>query len=205
MEEKAKPEKIKEGDANALDRFVEKLKVEIKELSAQKDNLQSQILDAKVRDEREKKTEAGDVQRQIYDEEERLRIMDDNLKSRTTGIERQESGLEKREADLEKRELEVVDLDKAKAQFQQERSNFNLYKYNVEKELDEAKITIQESNVVGEKITADRQKVEADNILVTRKIKYWNDEIGKLEADKKAFQIERENVEGLKQKEVQHV
>jgi hypothetical protein len=72
-----------------------------------------------------------------------------------------------------------------------------VYKNTVEKDLIQAKETIAEAQEVFDKIDAEKLMMSGREAAVKIQEKIWNDEIGKLEADKKAFQLEKENILGL--------
>ncbi len=105
---------------------------------------------------------------------------------------------------LEEREKETVDLDIKKKVLIEERSNFFKYKFDIERELEKAKTTIEEAKAVETDYKLKEDALRAREIKIQKLEKYWNDEIGKLENEKISFQREKENILGLKTVEVKN-
>jgi chromosome segregation ATPase len=174
------------------------LKKEVEKLQIEASNLQAQKHTEEVAKESQQKLEKLDVQKQVLGEEQRINNLKSELDSRTTAVIQQEERLRERLADLEKREMELVDIDKKRAELNQERANFNMYKYNIERELDQAKITIADANVCQEKLDAERFTIDGRDKHLKEQEKWWNDRIGELEEKEKQVKIEVQHLEGLK-------
>jgi chromosome segregation ATPase len=109
-----------------------------------------------------------------------------------------ERTLHSRTIEVEKREQKLIDLESKIDDLNKQRANFELYKSSLNKELDEAKVIIAEADASFEKIQIEKDMLAGREIKVKEQEKIWNDEIGKLEKDKRDFQMEKENIVGLK-------
>src|SRR3990167_1413423 len=107
------------------------------------------------------------------------------------------------EREIEGREQKTLNLETLIAGLNKQRANFEEYKTDIENKLEEAKITIAEANAIFEKIEIEKQMLLGRETKLKELEKYWNDLIGMLEAEKKQFQIEKENFIGLGKSKVE--
>jgi hypothetical protein len=170
------------------------IKKDVEKYQMMKSNLETQIHSLEIQKEATGRIQAVEMKNQIAQEEARLAIKESKIKEKQETIDFQEKALQERIRTLERRELEMVDVDAKKRELANERSNFFKYKYGIELEMEKAKIIIQEANQKDQELNIKSESLVVREKGIAKQEKYWNDAIGKLEQDIKAFEIERQNV-----------
>jgi len=173
---------------------LEIIKKDVEKYQMMKSNLESQIHSLEIQKEATGRIQAVEMKNQIAQEEARLRTLESKIKEKQETIDYQEKALQERIRTLERRELEMVDVDAKRRELVNERSNFHKYKYDVELELDKARIIIAEANQKDQELAVKSESLVVREKGIVKQERYWNDAIGKLEQDIKAFEVERQNV-----------
>ena len=169
---------------------VGRLQIAVSNLLAQKHSLEiKESLDDRLAD--------GERFNKFADEERRIEIKRIEAEKRIDTAEICERKLNDRTIEVERREQKTMNLEVLISDLNKQRANFEIYKTSVNDQLESAKITIAEANASFEKIEVEKQMLTGRERVVKDKEKYWNDLIGKLEEDRKKFQIEKENFIGL--------
>lgn len=169
------------------------LEKEVKELKIQKSNLEADVHTLQIKQEGDRKSQELDIKRKSNLEKEKNIQEINRLKILQSQVDYQSQRLKDRVSEVEKREQELIDLDKRKLVLKEERDRFNMYKVQVAKDVEKAKITIAEADAREEAIQSSLRSIEFREQNVLKQEKYWNDKIGELEANIKQFNIEREN------------
>jgi len=180
-------------DLSTLKLASDTLKKEIERLGNLKVNLEAEVNSLEFKKENTAKFDKVDVQKQAYDEEQRLNKKRDEIASRSDAVDRRELSFKDRIKVIEGRELAFLDLEEKRKTLMEERSNFFKYKYTIERELEKAKIVIEEAKAIETDFTVKEGALRAREIALQKKEKYWNDIIGKLEYDKEEFEIYKQN------------
>ena len=170
------------------------IKKDVEKYQMMKSNLETQIHSLEIQKEATGRIQAVEMKNQIAQEEARLRTLESKIKEKQETIDYQEKALQERIRTLERRELEMVDVDAKRRELVNERSNFHKYKYEVELELDKARIIIAEANQKDQELAVKSESLVVREKGIVKQERYWNDAIGKLEQDIKAFEVERQNV-----------
>lgn len=173
---------------------LEIIKRDVEKHQMMKSNLETQIHSLEIQKEATGRIQAVEMRSQIAQEETRLKTLESKIKEKQETIDFQEKALQERIRTLERRELEMVDIEAKKRELANERSNFFKYKYGIELELERAMIIIQEAKQKGQELNIKLESLVVREKGIVKQEKYWNDAIGKLEQDIKAFEIERQNV-----------
>jgi len=173
------------------------LEEEIKRLQIIQNNLEAQAHTSQIKDEAENKQAVAQKMTECAVEERRIESLRINAEGRIDVAEELEKKLNVRTTELDNREQRLSDVEGKINDLNTQRMNFEVYKNTVEKDLIQAKETIAEAQEVFDKIDAEKLMMSGREAAVKIQEKIWNDEIGKLEADKKAFQLEKENILGL--------
>ena len=169
---------------------VSRLQIIVSNLLAQKHSLEiKESLDDRLAD--------GERFNKFADEERRIEIKRIEAEKRIDTADICERKLNDRTIEVERREQKTMNLEVLISDLNKQRANFEIYKTSVNDQLESAKITIAEANASFEKIEVEKQMLTGRERVVKDKEKYWNDLIGKLEEDRKKFQIEKENFIGL--------
>ena len=169
---------------------VGRLQIAVSNLLAQKHSLEiKESLDDRLSD--------GERFNKFADEERRIEIKRIEAEKRIDTADICERKLNDRTIEVERREQKTMNLEVLISDLNKQRANFEIYKTSVNDQLESAKITIAEANASFEKIEVEKQMLTGRERVVKDKEKYWNDLIGKLEEDRKKFQIEKENFIGL--------
>ena len=191
-------------DLSTLKLASDTLKKEVERLNNLKVNMEAEIHALEFKKENVAKLDKVDIKKQVYDEEVRLNKKASELDSREQALTNRETSFKDRLKMLEEREQSLLNLEEKKKELAEERSRFFKYKFDLERELETAKITIEEAKAIENDYTIKENALKAREIKIQKQEKYWNDEIGKLEHDKKEFQMEKENILALKQMEVKN-
>lgn len=196
-------EKIEErvSEIETLKKIKKSLEEEIAKLQVIHNNLDAQRHTAQIKDEQDLKLKDAELMTKYTVQERQIEARRIEVEGRIGLLEELERKLNDREKQVEQREQKLIDLESKIAELNNQRVNFEAYKRQVENDLSEAKEIIAEADVAFEKIQAEKDALSGREAKVREQEKIWNDEIGKLEADKKQFQIERENFIGLGKKE----
>jgi len=197
MKEKTEKEIV---DIKNLREVKKSLEEEITKLQKIQNNLEAQSHTAQIKGEQDDKIKNAERMTKYALEEDRIESKRIAIEVRIDTAETLERKLNDREREVEKREQRTLDLENKLADLNNQRSNFENYKVSINAQLDQAKETIAESQEIFDKIDAEKAMLAGREAAVKVQEKIWNDEIGKLEADKKAFQLEKENLIGLNSK-----
>ncbi len=197
MKEKTEKEVVEIKNLKAVKKSLEE---EIIKLQKVQNNLEAQAHTAQIKGEQDDKIKNAEKMTKYAQEEDRLEAKRIDVESRIDIAESFERKLNDREKEIEKREQRTLDLEAKVADLNSQRSNFEQYKVSINAQLDQAKETIAESREIFDKIESEKVMLAGREAAVKVLEKTWNDEIGKLEADKKAFQLEKENLIGLNTK-----
>ena len=183
------------SEIDIVKQAVEVLKEEVKRLQILKSNTEADIHSLNIQKENSGKIEEINNRNKLFEIEAQLNVKEDKIKISLDELKRKEIHFEDRIRELEKRENEVVDLSAKKAELNKERSNFNIYKFNIERELENARIIIQEAAQKEEEYKIKSEDLKAREKSIIKQERHWNDAIGKLEQDIKQFEIEHQNKE----------
>lgn len=195
-------EEVKEklSDIDSLKKIEKNLKEEISRLQAIQGNLDAQAHTAGIKGEQDDKIKNAERMTKYALEEDRIESKRIAAEARIDTAETLERRLNDREKEVEKREQKTLDLENKVADLNNQRSNFENYKVSINAQLDQAKETIAEAAEIFDKIESEKIMLAGREASVKVQERTWNDEIGKLEADKKVFQMEKENLIGLNSK-----
>lgn len=185
------------SEIESLKKIEASLKEEIAKLQAIFNNLDAQRHTAQIKDEQDDKIKTAETMNKYAAEDRKLEIKRIEVEKRIDIAETTETNLKNREIEVEKREQRLVDLEDRIDNLNKQRSNFEMYKVNIEKDLVEAKEVIAQADEAFAKIANERDMLVGREVKIKEQEKLWNDEIGKLEAEKKIFEIEKENFIGL--------
>ncbi len=185
-------------EIETLKKIKKSLGEEIAKLQIVQNNLEAQSHTAQIKGEQDDKIKNAERMTKYAQEEDRIEAKRIEVEGRIDVVETLERKLNNREKEIERREQRTLDLEDKLADLNNQRSNFENYKVSINAQLDQAKEIIAESQEIFDKIDAEKAMLVGREIKVKEQEKIWNDEIGKLEADKKAFQLEKENIIGLK-------
>lgn len=188
------------SDIDTLKKIKESLEEDIAKLQIAHNSLEAQEHTAQIKDEQDEKIKNVETMNKYAAEERRIESKRIEAEKRIDTAEILEQKLNSREKEVENREQKLIDLENKIVDLNRQRSDFQLYKNGVEKELDEAREIIAQADEAFAKIQSEKDMLAGRETKVKIQEKYWNDEIGKLEADKKQFQLERENFIGLDKK-----
>ena len=170
---------------------VSRLQIAVSNLLAQKHSLEiKESLDDRLAD--------GEKFNKFAAEERRIEIKRIEAEKRIDTADICERKLNDRTIEVERREQKTMNLEVLISDLNKQRANFEIYKTSVNDQLESAKITIAEANASFEKIEVEKQMLTGRERVVKDKEKYWNDLIGTLELDKRNFEVEKENLLGLK-------
>ena len=200
MEKTGKQEKLREklSEIETLRQIKKNIQEEISGLQITLSNLQAQKHTEQIREIQDVGMADNDKMNKYAAEERRIEIKRIEAEKRIDIAEICDRKLNDRTIEVEKREQKLINLETLIADLNKQRANFEIYKTSVNDQLEAAKITIAETNAVFEKIEMEKQMLVGREKEVKRQEQYWNDVIGKLEQDKKIFEIEKENFLGLK-------
>ena len=174
---------------------LEGLKKDIEKYQTIKSNLLSDIHSAEIQKENKDNVNTVGLLNKVHEREIAVKVREDKIQSRIEDVERKETSLKDRVRDLEKREQNYLDLEEKRAKLNEERSNFNIYKFNVERELEKARIIIEEASQKGSELKVKEESLRAREKGILKQEKSWNDRIGELEIERKKFEIETQNKE----------
>ena len=181
---------------------LKKIKVNVQEeigrLQTTLSNLQAQQHSAAIKESFDERTTDNEKMNKYAAEERKIEIKRIEAEKRMDVVEICERKLNDRTIEVERREQKLINLEDLISDLNKQRANFEMYKTSTNDQLEAAKITIIETDAIFEKIHAERQELAGRERVVVEKERYWNDTIGKLEHDKKIFEMEKENFEGLK-------
>lgn len=165
-------------------------------------NLQAQEHTAQIKDEQIDRKKETELLNKYADESRKIELKRIEAEKRIDLSDSLEKSLNSRESEIEKRESRTVDLEAKESQLNKQRANFEIYKTSVLDQLMKAQETIAEANAVFNKIETEKDMLIGREKKIKEQEKYWNDCIGMLEEDKRRFEIEKENILGLKKAEV---
>lgn len=197
MKEKTEKEIV---DIKNLREVKKSLEEEITKLQKIQNNLEAQAHTAGIKGEQDDKIKNAERMTKYALEEDRIEEKRIEVEGRIDTAETLERKLNDREREIERREQRTLDLEAKMSDLNAQRSNFENYKVSINAQLDQAKETIAESQEIFDKIDSEKNMLAGREAAVKVQEKIWNDEIGKLESDKKAFQLEKENLIGLNSK-----
>lgn len=181
-----------------LNETIKVLSEKVRNLETRENNLQDSIHRAGVKKEQDTRIEATKTSIKLIEDRKKLESDRSTFESgkRTYDISKDE--LNRRFHDLEAREKEIVDIDKSHKKLNEERQRFDHYKFNVERDLEQAKITIVEAGVQEDKLEAIRSGIEGAKITLEEKRLEIDAERGELNEREKTIQAEIEHLEGLR-------
>ena len=180
---------------------IKNLEEKIKQLEIRESNLNAQMHSKQIEFESSRKMDELDARTRLQKERDAITTKADGISARYSQLEIEEEKFRERKIMLEKREEELIIIEKERVELNQERSNFNVYKFNVERELEQAKIVIADANAAAEKLEMYEEDLKGREAKVKQQEKFWNDRIGEVEKKEKELRIMQENFEGLKQAE----
>ena len=172
----------------------EVLEKQVEGLKIVESNTQAQIHQSTIAHEQNMKREREAIRKKETETEHSVQSKLSQIKSRENALEDKEELFRSRIQGIEKREQELLMIDDKRKLIQIERSNFNKYKFDTERELDKAKELIEESKCLGEKHKSKEDELKTREMRVAEIEREWNDRIGKLEIDEKKFEIYKQNV-----------
>jgi chromosome segregation ATPase len=199
MQKKDK-EEIKESvsEIETLKSIKKSIEEEISKLQKIHSNLEAQAHTAQIKDDSERGIANAEKMTQYAMEERRIEQLRISAEGRISLAEDSERKLSEREKEVERRENKTTDLEGKIDDLNKQRVNFESYKVSVSAQLDQAQATINEAKETFDKIESEKMMLAGREARVKEMEKVWNDDIGKLEEDKRQFQIEKENIIGLK-------
>jgi len=184
-------------DIDTLKRIKVALEEDIKKLQIVQNNLEAQNHTAQIKNEEEDKQMVAEKMTRFAEEERRIENLRISAEARIDTAEELERKLKARAVEVEKREQRSAELDTKANELNIQRMNFEAYKNGIEKQLDGAKETIARAQESFDVVQSKEMMLAGREAKIKEQEKIWNDEIGKLEADKKSFQLEKENILGL--------
>src|SRR3990167_2541235 len=190
-------------EIETLKQIKKNIQEEIGKLQITLGNLQAQAHTEQIKKEQDIGMQDNERMNKYAVEERKIEAKRIEAEKRIDIAETIGSKLNDREREVERREQKTLNLEALIADLNKQRANFEEYKTNIEKELEQAKITIVETSAVFEKIEIEKQMLLGRETKLKELEKYWNDLIGMLEAEKKQFQIEKENFIGLGKSKVE--
>ena len=184
-------------EIETLKQIKKNIQEEIGKLQITLGNLQAQAHTEQIKKEQDIGMQDNERMNKYAVEERKIEAKRIEAEKRIDIAETIGSKLNDREREVERREQKTLNLETLIAGLNKQRANFEEYKTDIENKLEEAKITIAEANAIFEKIEIEKQMLLGRETKLKELEKYWNDLIGMLEAEKKQFQIEKENFIGL--------
>ena len=184
-------------EIETLKQIKKNIQEEIGKLQITLGNLQAQAHTEQIKKEQDIGMQDNERMNKYAVEERKIEAKRIEAEKRIDIAETIGSKLNDREREVERREQKTLNLETLIAGLNKQRANFEEYKTDIENKLEEAKITIAEANAIFEKIEIEKQMLLGRETKLKELEKYWNDLIGMLEAEKKRFQIEKENFIGL--------
>lgn len=181
-----------------LTETIKVLTEKVTNLQIREQNLNNDIHSLQVQKDQVNRNEDTKVSIKLIEGNQKLEADRAELERSRNSFELRETEIEKRIRDVEAREKEVVDIDKSYKALGDERQRFNHYKFNIERELEEAKITIEEAKVEQDRLEGIKREIEGNEVLLKNKWNDFHDSIGELEEKRKSVQMEVEHLEGLK-------
>lgn len=194
MDENTKQEIV---EIESLKKVKEGLEGEISRLQIVLNNLDAQAHTTQIKNEQDIKIQDAEKMNQYAAQERQIEIKRIGAEKRIDIAESMENKLNDREKEIVRREQKLIDLEDKIADLNRQRSNFEMYKVGIEKDLAEAKEIIAQADEVFAKIQIEKDMLTGREVKVREQEKHWNDCIGLLEEEKKKFQIEKENFIGL--------
>lgn len=137
----------------------EQLETDIKTLQARKENLEGQVRQAQIQLEAEKKYKNVELNRQYEGKEEEFEKRENKLNILKDSLELKEKSIEDRIKNVEAQEKKVGIYEELMKNLDKERRDFMVYKTNVEKELEKARITIEESKHIARSYEKEEQSL----------------------------------------------
>jgi len=190
-------------EIETLKQIKKNIQEEIGKLQITLGNLQAQAHTEQIKKEQDIGMQDNERMNKYAVEERKIEAKRIEAEKRIDIAETIGSKLNDREREIERREQKTLNLETLIAGLNKQRANFEEYKTDIENKLEEAKITIAEANAIFEKIEIEKQMLLGRETKLKELEKYWNDLIGMLEAEKKQFQIEKENFIGLGKSKVE--
>ena len=190
----------KSKDIGVLSKTIEVLEEKVKSLQIKESNYDATMHTKKVKDETDDKIKQIELQRKYNEINVEKGKVREEYAARFTDLATKEEFYKKRMHDLENREQQLLYLEDMKKDLDQQRSNFNKYKYDVGVQLEQANITIAEAAAIKEEIETDNIALAGREKRVAELEEEWNDRIGELEANEEKFRVEQENARvGMKE------
>src|SRR3990167_10998377 len=125
---------------------IKNLEEKIKQLEIRESNLNADLHRKAIEFESSRKLDELNTRTQIQKEQDGVIVKAGEINARYSQLQLEEEKFMERKVMLEKREEELIIIEKERAELNLERSNFNVYKFNIERELEQARITIAEAN-----------------------------------------------------------
>lgn len=183
---------------------------QVKALETREQNIQDSIHRADVKKVQDNRNEETKISVKLIEGRQKLEGERAVFESGKRADDIKKDELARRFHDLETREKEIVDIDKAHKKLNEERQRFDHYKFNKERELEQANITITEAGVQEDKLEAIRSEIEGKSITLKEESLKIDTERGDLTEQRKTIQSEIEHLEGLRKwheenkREVEH-
>ncbi|KKN70054.1 hypothetical protein LCGC14_0435010 [marine sediment metagenome] len=171
---------------------------QVKALETREQNIQDSIHRADVKKVQDNRNEETKISVKLIEGRQKLEGERAVFESGKRADDIKKGELARRFHDLETREKEIVDIDKAHKKLNEERQRFDHYKFNIERELEQANITITEAGVQEDKLEAIRSEIEGMRITLKEESLKIDTERGELTEQRKDVQSEIEHLEGLK-------
>lgn len=181
-----------------LKETIEVLSDKVKDLQTQEQNVQDRIHRDNVKKTQDDRNEETKISVRLIEGRNKLEKDRSDFESGKRTHDVKISELNRRFHDLESREKEIVDIDKSHTKLNDERQRFNHYKFNIERDLEQANITIIESKVQENKLEAIRSEIEGAKITLEDERLKIDAERGEVTEQKRDIQSEIEHLEGLK-------
>lgn len=185
--------------------YKERLESDIKTLEAKKENLENQCHDLRVRLESERKFIEVERQRQFSEERKKYESLANNLDVLKSSLELKEIKLKERQEAVERAEKQFAMIDEQRRAVHEERNNFLVYKAKVELELKKAEAKILEANEAMKEVEARRDTAYGMERKMEEVKLDLDLERGRLEHERKEFEIYKQNEISKYTKEAVHV
>ena len=181
-----------------LNETIKVLSEKVKDLQTQEQNTQDRMHRDNVKKTQDDRNEETKISVRLIEGRNKLEKDKSDFESGKRAHDIKIGELNRRFHDLESREKEIVEIDKAHTKLNAERQRFDHYKFNIERDLVQANITITEAGVQENKLEALLSEIEGAKITLENERLKIDTERGELTEQKRDIQSEIEHLEGLK-------
>lgn len=167
-------------------------------------NVQNTIRTEKMAFDDHKKMSDTQENTNLVVENNRLRKLENSLRTKEGEVELREERFRERLAELEKREQAMLDVEKNMRDLTTQRSNFERYKNQSVEEIEKLKNECEGYKDYENRLKAFQQELNGREIKIKKDEKYLSDRFGELDVLEKQIEEKTKQLESLKS-EVVHV